>query len=70
MRALCHESTPETVIFVDVGAGLGHQYALLKNTFPDLKGRVILQEQPVVLEHATKVPGVAKTAFDFWRLNL
>ena len=50
------ENKPDEVVFVDVGGGSGHQCLNLRKTFPDLKGRVILQdlEGPIRgrLEHA------------------
>lgn len=59
-------SDPNTVVFVDVGGGIGHQCALLKSIVPDLQGRVILQDLQMVIEHAISTPGVENTAVDFW----
>ncbi|CAN9271529.1 unnamed protein product [Alternaria alternata] len=42
----------EDVVFVDVGGGNGSQCAALKKAFPELKGRIILQDRPAVLETA------------------
>lgn len=57
---------PETPIFVDVGGGIGSQCAILKKKLPDLPGRVILQDLPVVLQHALSTEGVEITAHNFW----
>ncbi|KAJ4376692.1 hypothetical protein N0V86_006808 [Didymella sp. IMI 355093] len=55
----------EEVVFVDVGGGNGSQCAALKKAFPELKGRVILQDRPAVLEKALKVEGMESMAHDF-----
>lgn len=56
----------ETPVFVDVGGGIGSQCAILKAKLPDLPGRVILQDLPVVLQHALDTEGVEITAHNFW----
>jgi len=60
----------ETVVFVDVGGGIGAQCAGLKKEVPDLVGRVILQDCPVVLERALETEGVETMGFDFWDLQV
>ena len=55
----------EDVVFVDVGGGNGSQCAALKKAFPELKGRIILQDRPAVLETALDVNGVELMAHDF-----
>ncbi|KAM3552003.1 hypothetical protein MY1884_007425 [Beauveria asiatica] len=55
----------EHVVFVDVGGGNGQQIAALKEKFPGLKGRVILQDRPEVLERALKVDGMEKMSYDY-----
>lgn len=57
---------PETPVFVDVGGGIGSQCAILKSKLPNLPGRVILQDLPVVLQHALPTEGVEVTAHNFW----
>lgn len=58
---------PDDVVFVDVGGGIGHQCVALREKYPDLKGRVILQdlEHPISgkLDHPG-VEGIVHTAFD------
>lgn len=66
-KSLVKDSDAETPVFVDVGGGIGSQCALLKAKSPNLIGRVILQDLPVVIEHhALSIDGVQKMAFDFW----
>lgn len=56
----------ETPVFVDVGGGIGSQCALFKSRLPNLPGRVVLQDLPVVIEHALVTEGVENTGHDFW----
>lgn len=56
----------ETPVFIDVGGGIGSQCAILKAKLPDLPGRVILQDLPVVITHALDTEGVENTAHNFW----
>ncbi|EJP67382.1 sterigmatocystin 8-O-methyltransferase precursor, putative [Beauveria bassiana ARSEF 2860] len=53
------------VVFVDVGGGNGQQIAALKEKFPELKGRAILQDRPEVLEKALEVDGMEKMNYDY-----
>lgn len=57
---------PDEVAFVDVGGGNGSQCAALKKALPDLKGRVVLQDQSYVLETALEVEGMEKMPYDFF----
>ncbi|KAI0006845.1 S-adenosyl-L-methionine-dependent methyltransferase [Xylariaceae sp. FL0662B] len=59
-------STPDTLLMVDIGGGLGQQCALLKQKHPGIPGRVVLQDQPFVLPHAAPMNGVETQAYDFW----
>ncbi|KAI3394966.1 hypothetical protein diail_2024 [Diaporthe ilicicola] len=56
----------DTPVFVDVGGGIGSQCALFKKKLPHLPGRVILQDLPIVIQHALPTDGVENTAHDFW----
>lgn len=62
---IAQDAGAEDVVFVDVGGGNGSQCAALKKSFPELKGRVILQDRPAVLEKALKVDGMELMAYDF-----
>lgn len=55
----------DDVAFIDVGGGNGSQLAVLKKACPDVKGRMILQDQAYVLERAVEVEGMEKMAYDF-----
>ena len=56
---------PERALFVDVGGGIGHSCAEFKVKYPELPGRVILQDLPYAIEHALPTPNVENTAHDF-----
>ncbi|KID82751.1 O-methyl transferase B [Metarhizium guizhouense ARSEF 977] len=47
-------SEPTRVLFVDIGGGLGHQCIRLRETYPDIAGRVILQDMPITIGRLTK----------------
>lgn len=47
------------------GGGNGSQLAALKKTFPEIKGRMILQDRPHVLKKALEVDGMEVMAHDF-----
>ncbi|PKK49473.1 hypothetical protein CI102_4957 [Trichoderma harzianum] len=63
-----HASNPsaDTLLFVDIGGGIGQQCALLKKVHPKLLGRVVLQDQPFVIPQAIPVEGVEKQSYDIW----
>lgn len=58
-------SNPEIPIFVDVGGGNGQQCVLLQKKFPSLKGRVVLQDRPAVLEKAAVTGSIEIMPYDY-----
>ena len=65
-KDICHNLTPETPLFVDIGGGIGVQCVTLRNRFPQTLGRIILQDLPQTLEHAMAGEGFEKMVHDFW----
>jgi hypothetical protein len=64
------ETTDETVLVVDVGGGLGQATKQIKSLVGDLKGRFILQDQPMVLGDIKDDLGeIEKMAHDFFNPN-
>lgn len=59
--------SPERPVFIDVGGGLGHQCAALKDKYPSLPGRVILQDLPHAIQAALSTPDVEKMEHDFFK---
>ncbi|KAI1151929.1 S-adenosyl-L-methionine-dependent methyltransferase [Nemania diffusa] len=62
------ESTP---VFVDVGGSMGHQCVAVRRRYPDLAGRIVLQDLPETIEKvkANPLPGFEGTetqAHDFF----
>ncbi|KAI0543160.1 S-adenosyl-L-methionine-dependent methyltransferase [Xylaria digitata] len=52
-------------LFVNIGGGVGHQCAQFKEKYPELLGRVILQDLPHSIAKALPTPGVENIAHDF-----
>ncbi|KAL1593063.1 hypothetical protein SLS59_009388 [Nothophoma quercina] len=61
---VAQDAKPEDVVFVDVGGGNGSQCAALKQRFPSLQGRIVLQDRPTVLESALGVEGLEIMSHD------
>ncbi|KAI0411469.1 S-adenosyl-L-methionine-dependent methyltransferase [Xylaria grammica] len=59
----CDSTRP---IYVNIGGGIGYQCAQFKDKYPDLVGRVILQDLPHSISNALPTPGVENMAHDFF----
>lgn len=59
----------EKPLFVDVGGGAGYQTAALMETFPNLPGRIVLQDLAEPIEDAKAVvhPRVERMVHDFFQ---
>ncbi|KAI0141209.1 S-adenosyl-L-methionine-dependent methyltransferase [Xylariaceae sp. FL1272] len=65
------ELEAQTPVFVDIGGSFGHQCVALKQKYPDLVGRVILQDRDEVIEQVKAKPlpgfnGIEAQAHDFF----
>ena len=67
MSKHCVDSKPDDVIFVDVAGGVGHQCGLLKAKLPELRGRFILEDLPMVTPQALPIPGIESMGIDMWQ---
>ena len=56
----------EEVILVDVGGGHGHVLEDFRKQRPDIKGRVIVQDLPGVIEGRAPVNGVEVMAYNMF----
>ena len=56
----------DQAVFVDVGGGIGHQSARLRARFPELPGRIIVQDLPEVLQHAPRMQGIELMPHNFF----
>ncbi|GAP90025.2 putative O-methyl transferase B [Rosellinia necatrix] len=57
---------PSRPLYVDVGGGIGHQCAQFRERYPDVPGRVVLQDLPHSIAAALPTPGVENMAHDFF----
>jgi demethylsterigmatocystin 6-O-methyltransferase len=68
-----HDHTDSSVpLFVDVGGAMGQQSIFFRKAYPDLKGRVIVQDQAQIVSQieATPLPGfdgIEAIAHDFFK---
>jgi len=58
-------STPDTVLFVDIGGGIGHQCTTIAKKYPNLIGRIILEDQPQVLALSVVAERIEKIPYDY-----
>ncbi|KAF3763272.1 hypothetical protein M406DRAFT_48948 [Cryphonectria parasitica EP155] len=56
----------DRALYVNIGGGIGHQCAQFKEKYPDVPGRVILQDLPHSIAKALQTPGVENMAHDFF----
>ncbi|PHH80235.1 hypothetical protein CDD82_1894 [Ophiocordyceps australis] len=61
-----HLGNNDDVFLVDVGGGLGHQCARLIEAYPELKGKLVLQDYQEALDQAPPLEGVEKMAHNFF----
>lgn len=61
---------PGRPVYVNVGGGIGHQCKQFRDKFPELPGRVILQDLPHTVAEALSTPGVENMAHDFFKPQL
>ena len=55
-------------VLVDIGGGLGHGLVALKEKLPNLRGKLILQDLPIVIDDVKSLPtGCEVMAYDFFR---
>jgi hypothetical protein len=60
-------TSKDEVLLVDVGGGRGHELAAFKAKFPDLPGRLILEDLPTVIDGVKDMPrGIELLKHDFF----
>ena len=57
---------PDKAVFVNIGGNIGMQNAEFKEKYPDVPGRVVLQDRPENIAKAIQTPGVENIAYDFF----
>jgi demethylsterigmatocystin 6-O-methyltransferase len=58
---------PEKAVLVDVGGGFGQQAVEFKTKFPNLPGRLVVQDIPGTLAGAKPINGIEFMAHDFFQ---
>lgn len=53
-------------LYINIGGSIGHQCAQFKEKYPDLKGRVVLQDLPHSVAAALNTPGVENMPHDMF----
>lgn len=61
-----HSWTPDKAVYVNIGGNVGMQNAEFKAKYPNVVGRVILQDRPENIAKAIQTPGVENIAYDFF----
>lgn len=51
-KRFAQDTTSSTILFVDVGGSTGTQSLTFRQRYPDLQGRVLLQDRPEVIQQA------------------
>ena len=57
---------PERALFIDVGGGMGPQCRELKLKFPNLPGRIILQDLAAMIRYVPPTEGIETMEYDFF----
>lgn len=61
------ETDGETPLVVDIGGGKGHIAQRIRELCPDIKGRIILQDRPDVIDDISEeLPGIERMKYDFF----
>lgn len=53
-------------VFVDVGGGFGHQSLSVKGAFPDVKGKIVLQDLPQTLQFVPPMDDIEVMPHNFF----
>jgi demethylsterigmatocystin 6-O-methyltransferase len=65
-----HGLGPEQILFVDIGGGIGHQAAALRDALADVPNKVMVQDLPHAHAQAIQRPGLEWHAQDFWKAQV
>lgn len=67
-KTIGQNTTDETVLFVDIGGATGSQSRLVRDRFPDVKGKVIMQDQQHVVDAwpTDQRPDIEAQAYNFF----
>ncbi|KAE9370157.1 hypothetical protein N431DRAFT_343662 [Stipitochalara longipes BDJ] len=60
------ETTEDTVLLVDIGGGTGAVSKRIRGLTAGIKGKIVLQDRPVVLKGIEEIPGRELMEYDFF----
>ncbi|KAL1799816.1 hypothetical protein ACET3X_000158 [Alternaria dauci] len=60
------EPADESALLVDIGGGFGQHSVAFKKKFPEILGRIVVQDVPSTLAHAPKADGIEFQTHDFF----
>ena len=60
------QGSDDAVILVDVGGAMGHEILAIKEKYPNLPGKLVLQDLPDTVKQVTIIPGMQAMAHDFF----
>lgn len=67
MEKLCVDSGSD-VALVDIGGGVGHDLIALKSAYPELRGKLVLEDLPVVISSVKDLPsGIEALPYDMFK---
>jgi demethylsterigmatocystin 6-O-methyltransferase len=58
--------TQDRALFVDIGGNIGHQSKRLRSRYPNLAGRVIVQDLPETINALPPFSGIEFMSYDFF----
>ena len=64
------DKNPERALLVDIGGGRGHDLMLFQKRFPDVPGKLVLEDLPSVIDEATPeldACGIQSVKYDFFK---
>ena len=53
-------------MLIDIGGGVGHEIQAIKQYYPSLPGRLILQDTPETIKRALPIEGMETMEYDFF----
>lgn len=62
------DADPSKILLVDIGGNVGYDLVTLQNRFPNLKGRLVVEDLPAIVESATELPqSIERVGHDFFK---
>lgn len=68
-EARIRSSNPKAPLYVNIGGSIGHQCKQFKERYPNLQGRVVLQDMQHSVDNALPTPEVENMVHDFFEVQ-